>query len=100
MSTSIQQQMFDGIQQWQRCGLSQKAWCEQNNVSYGVFHYWYRRFRNQHSENKVDTKDGFVQLQVQDRLSGTPRCELVLANGQKLFFHQPVPAAFIKSLLD
>lgn len=100
MSTSNQQQFFEGIIRWQQSGLSQKAWCEQNNVSYGVFHYWYRRFRNWHSENKVDAKDGFVQLQVQDRLTGTPWCELVLANGQKLFFHQPVPAEFIRSLLD
>ena len=100
MSTSNQQKFFQDIIRWQQSGLSQKAWCEENNMAYSVFHYWYRRFRNQHSENKVAAEDGFVQLQVQDRLEGIPWCELVLANGQKIFFHQPVPAAFIRSLLD
>jgi hypothetical protein len=100
MSSSNQQQMFDCIKQWQSSGLSQKAWCEENNVVYGVFHYWYRRFRNQHPDNKVDAKDRFVQLKVQDRSWGTAWCELVLSSGQRLFFHQPVAAEFIKSLLD
>lgn len=100
MSISNQQQFFEDIKRWQQSGLSQKAWCKQNNMAYHVFHYWYRRFRNQHSGSEVPDKNSFVHLQVQDHLSGTPWCELVLANGQRLFFHQPVPAAFIKSLLD
>lgn len=100
MSISNQQQFFEAIKRWQQSGISQKAWCKQNNMAYHVFHYWYRRFRNQHSESEVPNKNSFVHLQVQDHLSGTAWCELVLANGQRLFFHQPVSAAFIKSLLD
>lgn len=100
MSTSNLQQYFAAIKRWQQSGLSQKVWCEQNHMAYHVFHYWYRRFRNQSLETEAATKPGFVQLQVQDRFSGAPWCELVLANGQKLFFHQPVPAEFIKRLLD
>jgi hypothetical protein len=100
MSSSNQHQMFARVQQWQQSGLSQKAWCEQNNMAYHVFHYWYKRFRHQPPESEAATKSGFVQLQVQDRFSGTPWCELVLANGQKLFFHQPVPAAFIRTILE
>lgn len=100
MSTSNQQQFFEAIIRWQQSGLSQKVWCVQNNMAYHVFHYRYRRFRNQHPETKAAAKNSFVQLQVRDRLSGTPWCELVLPNGQKLFFHQPVTSEFIKSLLD
>ena len=100
MLSSNQQQMFDSIGQWQRSGLSQKAWCEQNNITYSSFHYWYRRFRNQQPGNKPVTGDDFVQLLVQDRSSGSPWCELELGKGQKLLFHQPVSAAFIRSLLD
>lgn len=92
--------MFDAIIRWQQSGLSQKAWCEQNNVAYSSFHYWYRRYRNQHPDNKVDAEDSFVQLKVQDRPTGTPWCELLLGNGHKLYFHQPVTAAFIRTILD
>lgn len=92
--------MFDCVLQWQKSGLSQKAWCEANEITYSSFHYWYRRFRNLYPENKLVATDGFVQLQVKDHLSGTPWCELVLPNGQKVLFHQPVAAAFIRSLLD
>jgi hypothetical protein len=69
-------------------------------MAYHVFHYWYRRFRNQHVPNKAPANNNFVQLQLQDRITGTPWCELLLANGQRLLFHQPVPADFIKGLLD
>jgi hypothetical protein len=100
MSISNQQQFFEGIKRWQQSGLSQKTWCEQNNMAYHVFHYWYKRFRNQHPQTEASSKNSFVQLQVQDHLSGTPWCELVGTNGQKLLFYQPVPTEFIKSLLD
>jgi hypothetical protein len=99
MSTSNQQKFFEGIIRWQQSGLSQKAWCEENGITYSAFHYWYRRFRNQQAGNKHRSTDGFVQLMVQDRSSGTPWCELVLTNGKKVFFHQPVAVEFIRSLL-
>jgi hypothetical protein len=100
MSKSNQQQMFDSILQWQQSGLSQKVWCQQNNIIYSSFHYWYRRFRNLQSGSKQSSPDSFLQLLVQDRSSHSPWCELELGKGQKLFFHQPVSAAFIKSLID
>jgi hypothetical protein len=91
--------MFNSIEQWQRSGVSQKAWCAENNVPYSVFHYWYRRFRNLHPENEQGAANSFVQIKVPNHLSGTPWCELVLPNGQKLFFYQPIAVEFIRSLL-
>jgi hypothetical protein len=99
MSKSSQQKFFEDIIRWQQSGLSQKAWCEENNISYGVFHYWYRRFRNQQTQGKQSGGNGFVELRVQDRSSGIPWCEWVLGSGQRLVFHQPVAAEFIRSLL-
>lgn len=100
MSNSIQQKMFEGITNWQQSGLSQKAWCEQNELTYSVFHYWYRRFRNQQADTNQSGGKDFVQLLVQDKPSDTPWCELVMGNGKKLFFHQSVSAEFIRTLLD
>lgn len=86
--------MFDVIVQWQQSGLSQKAWCEQNDIAYSSFHYWYRRFRNGlHKEQHADT---FVQLAP----SFTPWCELAMSNGARMFFHQPISAEFIRRLVD
>lgn len=99
MSAPKQQKFFEDIIRWQQSGLSQKAWCEENGIPYSSFHYWYRRFRNQQAGNKQKSADGFVQLMAQDRLSGIPWCELVLDSGQRIFFHHPVAAEFLRSLL-
>jgi hypothetical protein len=99
MSSSSHDKMFNSIEQWQRSGVSQKAWCTENNIPYSVFHYWYRRFRNLHPENEQVVADRFVQIKVPDHLSGIPWCELVLTNGQKFVFHQPLAAEFIRSIL-
>ena len=98
--SSNQQKFFEDIIRWQQSGLSQKAWCEQNGIAYSSFHYWYRRFRNQQTDSKQSSGDGFVQLRVRDRPAGTPWCELVFDNGKKLLFHQAVPVDLIRSLLD
>ena len=89
-----QQQMFKSITRWQQSGLSQKAWCEKNDIAYATFHYWYKRFRTAEVPAAIqDTDNGFVQLLV-GGTSTAGWCELVLADGKKLVFHQPVSAAF------
>ncbi len=100
MPVSNQPSFFAAIQRWQQSGLSQKAWCEQNDMAYHVFHYWYRRFRNQQAKPATESENSFIKLTVANPASTTPWCEIVYASGQKLVFHQPVAAAFIKSLLD
>lgn len=100
MSKFNQQKYFEDIIRWQHSGLSQKVWCEENGVNYSTFHYWYRRFRNQNTDDSQTANDSFVQLKVQDRPPGLPWCELVLINGHKLSFYQMVPSEFIRSLLD
>ena len=95
-----QQQMFRSITRWQQSGLSQKAWCEKNDIGYATFHYWYKRFRT--TDVAVDNQDndnGFVQVLV-DGTSTAGWCELLLADGKKLVFHQPVSAAFLSNLIS
>ena len=100
MSKCNHQKMFEMISNWQQSGLSQKAWCEQANIAYSSFHYWYRRYRMTQAASCEDAPEGFVQVLVQDKAFNTPWCELVFDNGNRLFLHQPVSAVFIKSLLD
>jgi hypothetical protein len=99
MSKSNQQQFFAHIMQWQQSGLSKKAWCEQNNVMYSAFHYWYKQYRNRQSETDKNNDNNFVQLVVHDRPAVTPWCELVFDGGRRLIFYHPVAAEFIRNLL-
>ncbi|MDQ6814061.1 MAG: hypothetical protein M3040_10000 [Bacteroidota bacterium] len=48
----VREQMFNIISKWQGSGLSQKAYCEQHNIHYHVFHYWYKCFRDLQSAAK------------------------------------------------
>jgi len=99
MQLTVQQKMFKGIDRWRQSGLSQRAWCEKNNVGYGTFHYWYRRYRQ--IEPPVPCAgDGFVRLMVEEEAGSSGSwCELVLADGRRLVFHQAVGADFLNLLI-
>lgn len=87
------------IASWKQTGLSQKAYCQQNNIRYHVFHYWYKRFRDQ----QVAVEDArFVPLNVKP--SSFPvshfEVEIVLPDGKRILFHQPVSSDYLKALIS
>ena len=93
----VKQQMFDKISAWQQSGLTQKAYCRQNNIAYHVFHYYYRRFRL--IENKEPAT--FIKLQVpSNHEPAAAHTELLLPDGKRLLFHQSVSVDFLKSLIS
>ncbi|MBS1605273.1 MAG: hypothetical protein JST42_21595 [Bacteroidetes bacterium] len=100
MKNSIRDRMFEGISLWQQSGLTQKAWCEQNHIAYGSFHYWYKRYRNEEMAASSDKRPdgGFVRLMVDSGLAPAWG-ELVLSDGKKLIFHQPLSVDFIRALI-
>lgn len=100
MQKSTQQKMFKGISRWQQSGLTQKAWCEKNDVAYATFHYWYKRYRISEMQGVAHKPNGFVQLMVDDSAATGCWCELALPGGRKLVFQQPVSAEFLKILID
>ena len=93
--------MFKGISRWQQSGLTQKAWCAKNNVAYGTFHYWYKRYRSQDWDDSahLDDTGGFVQLLVDALPASASGCELLLPDGKRLVFQQPVSAEFLRTLI-
>ena len=94
-----QEDMFKVISSWKQSGLSQKAYCQQNNIRYHVFHYWYKRYRHQQSAVKDNT---FVSLNVKS--SSFPvsnsAMEILLPDGKRILFHQPVSIDFLKALIS
>lgn len=91
----IKQAMFAKITQWQQSGLTQKAFCQQNDIAYHVFHYYYGRFRSKNN----DQASSFIKLQVAPGYVST-HIELVLPDGKRLLFHQGVSADFLKALIS
>lgn len=93
----IKEQMYSYIQQWENSHQSQKAFCLEHNIRYYVFHYWLKRYREETECNK-DTPTSFVKLKVTpSALLAT--AELVLPDGKRLVFHEPVSSDFLKSLI-
>ncbi len=96
----IQQQMFSMILSWQQSGLSQKIYCEQHQIRYHVFHYWYRRYKDTQTPK---TELGFVPLRTEPSASlsaCSANIEMVLADGKRILFHQPVSSDYLKALIS
>ena len=95
-----QEQMFAMISSWKQSGLSQKAYCLQNNIRYYVFHYWYKRYRDDRSEPKETA--AFIPLEVTSfsaHKSSAAAVEIVLADGKRILFHQPVSSDYLKAII-
>ena len=92
----VRQQMFTHIEQWKQSNLNQKLYCEQHGILYHSFHYWYKRYKNNTS---TSPSAPFIQLQVQHQNMQT-NVELLLIDGKRILFHQPVSSEFLKALIN
>lgn len=96
----VQEQMLELVASWKDSGISQKEYCEQHHIRYHVFHYWYRRYR-EHQTPSDNAR--FVPLTLQhtsEYQSGPGAIELLLPDGKRLRFHQPVSADYLKTLIQ
>jgi hypothetical protein len=93
----LKQAMFDHIKQWQEGTLSQKEYCRQNNIAYHAFHYWYKRYRDEHGSSRQPSS--FIRMQVEPSASSTPFVELLLVDGTRLLFHEPVSSDYLKAII-
>jgi len=87
--------MFFMVREWQQTGLSQKQYCQENNIQYHVFHYWYRKFRDE--QPATERQPGFVQ--INNALAGNiPFAEFTFPGGSRVVFHQVVGVDYLKEL--
>lgn len=84
--------MYDHIRLWQQSGKSQKAYCQQSDIAYHIFHYWYGKYR------KEQAGSSFIQLSTNATVIGSCFAECILLNGVRLVLHQPVTADYLKTL--
>ena len=92
----VKHQMFHHIKQWTVSNLSQKDYCRQHQLTYHSFHYWYKRYKNNDQSRAVAS---FMQLQVQPQTL-QPMVELLLSDGKRILFHQPVSSDYLKALIS
>ena len=92
-------QHFAMITLWKQSGQSQKQFCLQNNIAYHIFHYWYKRYRNEQSNS---SEPAFIPLNVKPSFSDATcaNIEVVLADGKRILFHQPVSTDFLKAVIS
>ena len=95
MTRSAEDQMFSMIRQWQVSGISQMEFCRKQSVSYGTFHYWYKKFRD--SEVPEEVVSSFVPLTITDTIHST-FCSVRLPNGVIIDFHNPVSPDYLNQL--
>ena len=95
----IQEDMFKMVGSWKQSGLSQKAYCEQNNIRYHVFHYWYKRYRD---EQDAGEDVAFIPLNVKPSTFPVPNSaiEILCPDGKRILFHHTVSSDFLKALIS
>lgn len=102
--------MFSLIEIWQASGQSQRIFCQEKDLAYSKFHYWYKKYQEYQSpsstgEPRPDESVGrsFVAVTVKKSraLETLPAgaLELVFPDGRRLIFNQAVEAGFVKALL-
>jgi hypothetical protein len=94
----VREQMFKLIEQWQQSGLTQNIFCEQQSIRYHVFHYWYKRYRQVHSDAE-NNNSNFVKLQIAKPVT-SGLVEINFPGGMRIIFHEPVSSNYIKALIS
>ena len=95
----IRQEMLEMIDRWKKSGLSQKSFCEMEQIPFHKFYYWLRRSGLQKQAPKKTGSTGFVKLKVKEPVTSSS-IEVHLPQGARLFFHAPVSAEYLKTLLS
>jgi hypothetical protein len=93
----LRQQMFKLIGHWQQSTLIQKAYCLEQSIKYHVFHYWYKRYRQEQSVT-VGNSSPFIKLQLAKPVTAGA-IEIHFPSGIRLFFHEPVSSNYLKALI-
>lgn len=97
-SDEVKNKMFIHIDQWKNSNQSQKSYCIDHNIRYHVFHYYFKRYRAAHAGRK-DNTPSFVKLQL-EQSPARAHAELILPDGKRLVFHEPVGSDFLKALIS
>jgi hypothetical protein len=95
-----QSKMFSMIEAWKASGQSQHSFCKEQSIVYSNFHYWYKKYKDQHRQGSPG--EVFLPVKIKKTVTPSPGnavMELALENGSRLIFYQAVDASYLRSLL-
>ena len=100
MATKLEkrQAMFSMIETWKNSGQSQQEFCKGQSQVYSVFHYWYKKYRQ--DQGQAPTSSAFVPVHIQPVRFGSPVAELIFPDGKRINFYQAVEVSFLRALLS
>lgn len=98
-TTEHRSAMFSLIENWRQSGLSQKAFCKQQQILSHVFYYWYKCYRTQNDVSPAHPAKGFIELHSNEP-SPEAAIEILLSCGHRILFRQSVAASFIKAIIS
>ena len=58
--------MLEMIDRWKQSGLSQKSFCEKEQIPYHKFYYWLRRSRHKSKATKQTKNADFVKPKIKE----------------------------------
>lgn len=92
--------MLSLINQWEQSGMRQKDFYQQHNIPAHVFYYWHKCYKNPKAGacKPIPAANSFVQLQPPVPSAGS--MEMVLPNGNRIIFNQPVSVDYLKALIS
>jgi hypothetical protein len=88
--------MFSLIEIWKTSGKTQKEFCQEKDLAYHKFHYWFRKYNQWHGQPSDEPP--FVSVSLRPA-SSPSKLEIVYPDGRRLIFHQQVDAGFLRALL-
>lgn len=93
--------MFGLIESWHQSGITQQEFCKNQGVAYSKFHYWYKRYRQQHIREAM--VGGFKKIEITGPTvsNSSDGAWLVIqcTDGRQFSFNQPLGADLIRQLM-
>ena len=77
---NIKAAMFNNVDQWKQSGLAQNNFCEQYQIRYHVFHYWYKQYEKKNGTN-INGGSAIVPLTINPSSITDPFAEIIFADG-------------------
>lgn len=101
--TRLEQLNFSLIKIWESSGKTQRAFCQEKDLSYAKFYYWFKKYREHFPPSSPDSPFVSVTVKKEATEPTSPSgvfLELIYPDGHRLIFNQAVKAGFLKALLS
>lgn len=102
--TEHRKEMFAIMEKYLASGLSQKKFCQQENMNYSTFQSWYKKYRERHNipPKLVSQKSHFIAIHEQRNASsaGLFYCQIEFPTGIIIKFAEPPTMAILTQLLQ